>query len=129
MINAKEDSKMTGLDQVKDKESARNIEQITHCFVEQLSPLKVFLFGSFAEGSYNEDSDYDFYIVVNDESDTWETRNRARKAIRYVQNRPVDIIVGTNSRFEKYGPSMDSLFVEGEVFRKGKLLYDQSVHQ
>ena len=64
MTKAKEDSKMTGLDQVKDKESARNIEQITHCFVEQLSPLKVFLFGSFAEGSYNEDSDYDFYIVV-----------------------------------------------------------------
>ena len=117
---------MVGLDQVKDRESAKNIEQITHCFVEQLSPLKVFLFGSFAEGTYTDDSDYDFYIVVNDELDTWEARNRAQRAIRYVQNRPVDIAVGTNSRFEKYGPSRDSLFVEGEVFRKGKLLYDQS---
>ena len=117
---------MVGLDQVKDMESAKNIEQITHCFVEQLSPLKVFLFGSFADGTYTEDSDYDFYIVVNDESDTWEARNRAQRAIRYVQNRPVDIVVGTSSRFEKYGPSLDSLYVEGEVFRKGKLLYDQS---
>ena len=54
-----------GLDQVKDNESVKNIEQITHCFVDQLSPLKVFLFGSFAEGTYTDDSDYDFYIVVN----------------------------------------------------------------
>ena len=44
---------MVGLDQVKDRESAKNIEQITHCFVEHLSLLKVFLFGSFAEGTYN----------------------------------------------------------------------------
>ncbi|MBR1711518.1 MAG: nucleotidyltransferase domain-containing protein [Clostridia bacterium] len=117
---------MAGLDQVKDLDSAKNIEEITRCFVEQFSPLKVFLFGAFADGSYNDQSDYDFYIVVNDEADTWEIRNRAQRAIRNVQNRPVDIVVGTNSRFEKYGPSLDSLFVEGEVFRKGKLLYDQT---
>mgnify|MGYP002625954768 FL=1 len=117
---------MVGLDQVKDKETARNIEDITYCFVEQLSPLKVFLFGSFADGSYTDQSDYDFYIVVNDQTNTQETRKMARKAIRYVQKRPVDIVVGTNSRFEKYGTSDDTLFVEGEVFKKGRLLYDQS---
>ncbi|MBR1683800.1 MAG: nucleotidyltransferase domain-containing protein [Clostridia bacterium] len=117
---------MTGLDQVKDIASVKNIEQITHCLVERISPLKIFLFGSFADGTYTDDSDYDFYIVVNDESDTWETRSLAQRAIRNIQNRPVDIVVGTLSRFEKYGPSLDSFFVEGEVFRKGKLLYDQS---
>ena len=117
---------MVGLDKVKDKETARNIEDITYCFVEQLSPLKVFLFGSFADGSYTDQSDYDFYIVVNDQTNTQETRKMARKAIRYVQKRPVDIVVGTNSRFEKYGTSDDTLFVEGEVFKKGRLLYDQS---
>ena len=117
---------MTGLDQIKDRNSAKIIEDIAQCFIKQVGPLKIFLFGSFADGSYTDDSDYDFYIVVKDESDTWEVRNQAQKAIRYVQDRPVDIVVGTNSRFEKYGPSLDSLFVEGEVFRKGKLLYDQS---
>lgn len=117
---------MVGLDQVKDKETARNIEDITYCFVEQLSPLKVFLFGSFADGSYTDQSDYDFYIVVNDQTNTQETRKMARKAIRYVQKRPVDIVVGTSSRFEKYGTSDDTLFIEGEVFKKGRLLYDQS---
>ncbi|MBR4472735.1 MAG: nucleotidyltransferase domain-containing protein [Oscillospiraceae bacterium] len=117
---------MVGLDQVKDRASAQNIEEITQRFVEHLSPLKIFLFGSFADGSYTDQSDYDFYIVVNDQVNPQETRKMARRAIRYVQKRPVDIVVGTNSRFEKYGTSDDTLFIEGEVFKKGRLLYDQS---
>lgn len=117
---------MVGLDQVKDRAYAQNIEEITRCFVKQLSPIKIFLFGSFADGSYTDQSDYDFYIVVNDEANPQETRRMARKAIRYVQKRPVDIVVGTNARFEKYGTSDDTLFIEGEVFKKGRLLYDQN---
>ena len=109
---------MTGLDQIRDRNSAKNIEDIAQCFVKQIAPMKIFLFGSFADGSYTDDSDYDFYIVVKDDSDIWEVRKQAQRAIRYVQDRPVDIVVGTNSRFEKYGPSPDSLFVEGEVYRR-----------
>ena len=115
---------MEGLDQIKDKVYAQNIEEITQLFIEQLSPLKVFLFGSFADGSYNNQSDYDFYIVVHDQDNPQEARRMARRAIRSVQKRPVDIVVGTNSRFEKYGNSDNTLFVEGEVFKKGRLLYD-----
>ena len=39
-------------------------------------------------------------------------------------NRPIDIVVGTNSRFKKYVESKDSLMIEGEVQRNGILLYD-----
>ena len=38
--------------------------------------------------------------------------------------RPVDIVVGTYSRFRKFGESEDSLMIEGEVKRNGILLYD-----
>ena len=117
------------LRQVADDDIANNIEAIINCFVEQIKPIKVFLFGSFADGSYNEDSDYDFYIVIKDNDDPWEARKKARRAIRYVQNRPVDIVVGTNTRFQKYGNSGDTSFVEGEVFKKGMLLYDQAVER
>ena len=116
---------MGGLEQIKDRRSADNIEAITNCFINRLAPLRVYLFGSFAEGTYHAKSDYDFYIVVSNETDTQDTCNRARKLIRGIQNRPVDIVVGTNARFEKYGYSDDTLFIEGEVFKKGKLLYDQ----
>ena len=113
------------LSQIMDNDSAENIKEMTDCFVSQFDPLKVILFGSFANGSYDDNSDYDFYIVVNDEDDPWDIRKKARKAIRNIQKRPVDIVIGTNSHFQKYGSSPDTLFVEGEVFKKGMLLYDR----
>ena len=70
--------------------------------VEQLSPLKVYLFGSFADGTFKEDSDYDFYIVVEDSKTDWYDQTlQAYRAIRPVRTRPVDILVGTSSAFER----------------------------
>ena len=110
--------------QIEDRESVEDIQAITQRFVEQCNPVKVFLFGSFADGSYTEHSDYDFYLVMEDDSDLRETSSRAYKSIRYVVNRPVDIVLGTKTRFDNMSKSLDSLYVEGEVGRKGVLLYD-----
>ncbi|MBR0368185.1 MAG: HEPN domain-containing protein [Clostridia bacterium] len=38
------------------------IQALKDRFIEQLSPLKVYLFGSYAYGTPGADSDYDFYI-------------------------------------------------------------------
>lgn len=97
------------------------IEELKNQFVNQLTPIRIYLFGSYATGNYTEESDLDFYIIVNDEvSDLAEMTTRAYRAIRQVKRRPVDIIVGTKSRFEsrKTIPS-----VESEVYKKGVLLY------
>lgn len=97
------------------------IEELKNRFVDNLMPVRIYLFGSYAAGNYTEDSDLDFYIVVDDDiSDLPAVTTAAYRAIRYVKQRPVDIIVGTESRFEarKGVPS-----VENEVFRKGVLLY------
>lgn len=89
------------LSTVRDKSSADNIQAMTQCFIRQLDPVQIFLFGSFADGSYTDGSDHDFYIVINDRDNVGEASDRAYKSIRYVQDRPVDIVVGTKSRFEK----------------------------
>ena len=103
---------------------AQEIEQLKTCFVEQLSPERIYLFGSFANGTYKDDSDYDFYIIMNDEcSDLVSLTSRAYRSVRDVKQRPVDIIVGTKSRFES---RKELSSVENEVFRKGILLYDKS---
>lgn len=97
------------------------INELKDCFVKQLSPLQVYLFGSFADGTYDEDSDFDFYIVVDDtHTDLLDLMTRAYRSVRSVKKRPVDILVGTHSKFEerKLRPT-----VEGEVFQKGVLLY------
>ena len=97
------------------------IEQIKNKFISQLAPLKIYLFGSFANGTSNADSDFDFYIIVKDGTENLvDLTAEAYKAIRNVRSRSVDIIIGTESRFEnrkhKFG-------IENEVMTKGVLLY------
>ena len=119
---------MTGIESlshITDRETIENIREITKCFVSQVNPLKVILFGSFAEGTYTDESDYDFYLVIEDGRNVSDTMDKAYDAVMYVKKRPVDIVVGTNSRFERKGKSKHSLMVEGEVQRNGILLYDQ----
>ena len=98
------------------------IEELKDHFVEQLLPEQIYLFGSYANNTFTDESDLDFYIIVSDGvSDIAAETTKAYKAIRRVKKHPVDIIVGTKSRFEsrKGIPS-----VENEVYRKGVLLYD-----
>ena len=119
---------MTGIESlshITDSETMDNIKEITKCFVSQVNPLKVILFGSFADGTYTDESDYDFYLVIEDGRNVSDTTDKAYDAVMYVKKRPVDIVVGTNSRFERKGKSKHSLLVEGEVQRNGILLYDQ----
>ena len=59
-------------------------------------------------------------------SDTVES---AYNAVLYVKKRPVDIIVGTRSRFERKRFTKHSLMVEGEVQRNGILLYDRTAQE
>ena len=97
------------------------IQAIKDRLVEQLSPLKIYLFGSYAYGTPTADSDYDFYIIVDDENrDTLDLMARAYAACSEIKQRPVDILVGTESSFEarKQRPT-----IENEVFHKGVLLY------
>lgn len=98
------------------------IEDLKNQFVKQLSPISIYLFGSFANGTNSENSDFDFYIVVDDKvTDLVEMTASAYKAIRTIKQRPVDIIVGTSSRFNERKNMMS---VENEVFEKGVLLYE-----
>lgn len=98
------------------------IQDLTKQFIKQLLPIRIYLFGSYADSSYTEASDFDFYIIVQDAIlDIPAETAKAYKSIRTIKQRPVDIVVGTVSHFEerKKLPS-----IENEVYRKGVLLYD-----
>ena len=98
------------------------IEELKNQFVKQLSPIRIYLFGSFANGTNSENSDFDFYIVVDNKvTDLVGMTASAYKAIRAIKQRPIDIIVGTSSRFNERKNMMS---VENEVFEKGVLLYE-----
>ena len=56
------------------------INAIRDKFIEALSPVRIYLFGPFADGTNTEDSDFDFYIVVKD-----NTENLAAHVFRHVR--------------------------------------------
>ena len=97
------------------------IDMLKECFVEALNPVSIYLFGSYAYGTPTEDSDLDFYIVVDDSSaDPLELMAKAYAACSEIKRRPVDILVDTKSRFDarRQRPTLES-----DVFNKGVLLY------
>lgn len=88
-----------------------DIETLKHEIVERLKPLdpdKIILFGSYAYGTPNEDSDIDLYVVTKDEfipqsfREKSQVHLRVSRALRDVlQTYPTDLITHTKGMYEK----------------------------
>ena len=78
------------------------ITAIKDKILESVLPKRIYLFGSYAKDNYNEESDYDFYVVVADDAgDQIELSQKAYKSLRGIRRRPVDIVVGYESSFAR----------------------------
>lgn len=70
--------------------------------VDTMAPLQLYLFGSYAKDTFCEDSDYDFYLVVPDDAgNRVDLSQKAYKSLRGIRKRPVDIVVGYESSFNR----------------------------
>jgi predicted nucleotidyltransferase len=107
-----------------------DIELLKHEIIERLKPLnveKVILFGSYAYGTPNEDSDIDLYVVTKDDFIPQSFREKmdvVRKvsiAIDDIRNKTaVDLIVHTKSMANKF-KDINSSFSR-ELLNKGIVL-------
>lgn len=101
----------------------KEISEIVNCFVKSLSPKLVYLFGSYARGDYNENSDYDFYIVMSgDYIVTHDTAAKAYESIYGKSKKPVDILVNNEIEFEKRSLIFSSF--EKTVKDEGIIVYE-----
>jgi len=99
------------------------IMQIKDRIVNNVPVEKLYLFGSYAYGTPNEDSDYDFYIVIPDGSmRPIDAMGEAHMSMRGIK-KSVDILAGTTETFERR--SNKKWTIEGEVAAKGILLYER----
>lgn len=99
------------------------IREMTRRFVEALHPVKIILFGSYAKDTYRDDSDYDFYIIMPDdtEQNLIDATTAAYRSLRDMSNRKsVDILMNTNGKFEN---RKNRLTIEKVVNREGVVLY------
>lgn len=101
----------------------QEIETIKQQFVEHLSPRRIYLFGSFAKGTQREDSDFDFYIVMPDDSGNRnELLRKAYRLLKGLKRRSVDIVLNYESSFQERA-SENTL--EKIVQKEGILLYGE----
>lgn len=101
------------------------IEEITHRIVNELDPEEIILFGSYAWGTPNKDSDLDLFVIMPDGTPNFnrvELGVRARCSLHdLIINAGVDIWVITRSNVEKYRKVLGSL--ERKIVDSGKVLY------
>lgn len=105
-----------------EKDLQAELEEITHRLVEELKPEKIILFGSYAWGVPNEDSDLDIMVVIS-KSDEPPTR-RATRAYRCLRglSMPKDIFVYTREEVEKSRKVHASLI--SQMLEEGKIIYE-----
>ncbi|MDO8730708.1 MAG: nucleotidyltransferase domain-containing protein [Candidatus Omnitrophota bacterium] len=101
--------------------SIRQIRVVARKIGRQLRPKKVILFGSYAYGHPNADSDVDLFIVMPSRQRPAE---RAASVSKLLHPRPfpVDILVRTPQEVRRRLALGDS-FIE-EIVTRGKILYE-----
>jgi len=100
--------------------------------VEKLKPLhpyKIILFGSYAYGNPNADSDIDLLVVLNTDKtpksfrENMENKLLVRNTLWEVNKKTsIDLIVHTKPMYQKFN-ALGSMFSK-ELLEKGKVLYE-----
>jgi len=101
------------------------IERMTRQIVREVAPQKIFLFGSWARGEPNEQSDVDLLVVEREPFG--ENRSRRKEAARIWRclskfRIPKDILVYSASELTQWKDS--SHHVIARALKEGKVLYE-----
>ncbi|SHJ95923.1 nucleotidyltransferase domain-containing protein [Tepidibacter formicigenes] len=100
------------------------INKITNQIQAVVSTSKIYLFGSFAYGKPNDDSDLDLCIVTNEKGvRKRELIKSIRKSISKVASMPVDILVYYEDEFDER--AMLESTIEYKIAHEGVSVYEQ----
>jgi hypothetical protein len=108
-----------------------DLEELKPLIIERLKPLnpnKIILFGSYAYGTPNEDSDIDLFLLKDDLdiNDTRYYQREARKRLldlrlKYKTN-GIDIL----SAPTEYIQNREDYFYKVDILQNGKVWYEQT---
>ena len=97
------------------------LQKATQRLVAEFQPEQVWLYGSHAWGSPDEDSDIDLMVVVRDSDESAVCRSqRAHRCLRGLRMSK-DVVVPTRGQVERYKHLQASLF--HQVLANGRKLY------
>ena len=99
------------------------ILKIRDRIVMSVNVEKLYLFGSYANGTPSDNSDYDFYMVIpNNGRRPIDAIGDAHLAMRDLKVKPVDILAGTVDIFSRRSKGVT---LERKIAREGLLLYER----
>jgi predicted nucleotidyltransferase len=91
--------------------------------VDALPIEKLYLFGSYAYGIPNENSDYDLYMVLaNDSIRPIDAIGYAYISMRGMKRKSADILAGSAETFDRRRQQQT---LEQKIFNEGVLLYER----
>ncbi len=96
------------------------LNNLVQRIVQEITPLRIILFGSGAKNSMNDSSDIDLLVVMPEGTHRRKTAQLLYKKIRNISI-PFDILVVTNSDLEKYKDKAGLIY--REILAEGKQVY------
>ena len=96
----------------------RELDIIKDGILKTVPAEAIYLFGSYAYGIPDEDSDLDIYVVIPDmEIDIVDLRGEIRKNLWKEKTMPMDLLVGKSSVFNrrKQGLTLENLIAQNGV--------------
>lgn len=100
--------------------SANDIQNVVNIIVRDFAPKKIILFGSYANGQPNKDSDLDLLVVKNTSLPKIERNRHVRRLLQDVMF-PVDVFVKTETEYELHKDVIGTVVYSADKY--GKVIY------
>jgi len=104
-----------------DAQIQKDLDLIRESVLQAVPAEAIYLFGSYAYGTPNQESDFDIYVVVPDSTtDLPELQGDIRGLLRKKKIMDIDLLMGRSSVFNrrKNGPTLERV-----IAQKGAVLY------
>lgn len=99
------------------------LAEITRRIVQTSNPEKIILFGSYARGGFDDDSDLDLLVIVPGVKHLRQESLRMRRALRGLLT-PVDIVVATPDQIERLGDTPGLIY--RTALQEGQVVYERA---
>jgi predicted nucleotidyltransferase len=107
-------------------DAKESIKRITNAIAGAVPAEKIYLFGSYAYGVPNKNSDFDFYVIIPENSmRPIEAMRQSQRALCVLEPDapPIDVVASTQSKFDIMSNRINT--IEKEIAQKGVLLYER----
>jgi len=99
------------------------IDYVVKKIVREIQPEKIILFGSYARGDFNQESDLDLFIIKESEESGRVIRRKV-DALLWGRRFPVDIIVRKPEEVEWNFRAKNPFYLY-HIFKDGKVVYEK----